>query len=99
MKRGVITLNFIETRRNLFESLLIRRFFRSLTLITAITLSGLIANAQNLTVSGGTTAAGNYATFTDALTAVNAVAATGPITINFNVAGYSETAPVTGFVI
>ena len=74
---------------------------RSIAVICLI-LCGILTNVngQNVVVAGGTTATGGspYATLAAALTAINAAPATGAITVTIN-AGYSETAPPTGFVI
>ena len=56
-----------------------------------------IAKAQ-VTVSGGTTAAGPYTTIADAITAINGTAFTAAVTVNVN-AGHTETAPVGGILI
>ena len=82
--RSVTNINQINLKMNYCSFTIISRFYRSLMLIAAVSLSGLTANAQNITVSGGTTAAGSYISFAAALTAVNGATATGPIIINFD---------------
>jgi SprB repeat/Fibronectin type III domain/Putative metal-binding motif/Secretion system C-terminal sorting domain len=78
---------------------MISRFYKLLGpgLVSALMFLGLAAQAQ-VTVSGGTAAAGSYTSLDLALTAVNANAATGAIAITFT-AGYTETAPVKGLHI
>ena len=68
------------------------RIFAFLLTFLSSTLFGEITIAQ-VTVSGGTTAAGSYTTIAAAVTALNGSGATGNITMDV-LAGYSETAPL-----
>src|SRR5436189_80936 len=68
----------------------ISRFYRSLLLIAAVSFAGLSANAQNITVSGGTSASGSYVSI-DGLT-LSDVNTTNPATMEFGIGLFKASA-------
>lgn len=68
-------------------------FTRTLLVLSVMLACTAVTRAQ-VTVAGGTTAAGSYTSLSSAVTAINGTALTGPVTINVT-SSYTESGTIT----